>query len=218
MKRFTETGKWDDPWFWELTPVSKLFWIFLCDHCDSAGIIEISFRLASGKIGCAIKEEHLAELQSRLQTLECGKVMITGFIPFQYGTLSAECKPHQSVFASLSKHGVDLPQKERVSKGYPKGIHTLQEKEKEKEKEQEGGVQRGKPTIEAVREYAVKVGLPESDGDWFWNKCEANGWTNGGQKIKSWPHTIASWKSAGYMPSQKNQKSNGGGPGHTRSF
>jgi hypothetical protein len=60
-----------------------------------------------------------------------------------------------------------------------------------------------KPTLEEVRLVTAKIGLPDADADWFWNKCEANGWTNGGHPIKSWQHTIASWKSAGYMPSQK---------------
>lgn len=59
------------------------------------------------------------------------------------------------------------------------------------------------PSLEEVKLCVSKTGLPESDAVWFWNKCESNGWTNGGQKIKSWSHTIAAWKAAGYMPSQK---------------
>lgn len=60
-----------------------------------------------------------------------------------------------------------------------------------------------KPSLEEVKLCCAKAGLPESDAVWFWNKCEGNGWTNGGKKIKSWPHVIGSWKAAGYMPSQK---------------
>lgn len=71
----------------------------------------------------------------------------------------------------------------------------------------EGSVRETKrPTIEEVKLVVAKCGLPESDAIWFWNKCEANGWTNGGQKIKSWVHVIAAWKAAGYMPSQKSNK------------
>ena len=62
--------------------------------------------------------------------------------------------------------------------------------------------QRG--TLDEVKLCCAKVGLPESDAIWFFNKCEGNGWKNGGNPIKSWPHTIAAWKAAGYMPSQKN--------------
>jgi hypothetical protein len=67
-------------------------------------------------------------------------------------------------------------------------------------------VKKSKATLEEVKLCCAKAGLPESDAEWFWNKCEANGWTNGGKPILSWPHTIASWKSAGYMPSQKASK------------
>ena len=59
------------------------------------------------------------------------------------------------------------------------------------------------PTLEEVKLCCAKTGLPESDAEWFWNKCEGNGWTNGGKPIKRWPNVIASWKAAGYLPSQK---------------
>ena len=82
-------------------------------------------------------------------------------------------------------------------------VRVARWRKKQKEERPEKGEL--KPTLEGVRLYVSKCGLSESDACWFWNKCEANGWTNGGRKIKSWQHTIASWKSAGYMPSQKNQ-------------
>lgn len=68
----------------------------------------------------------------------------------------------------------------------------------------EGKATANKATLEEVKLVCQKTGVPESDAIWFWHKCEANGWTNGGKPIKSWPHTIASWKAAGYLPSQKN--------------
>lgn len=148
VKRFTATEKWDDPWFWELSPAAKLLWQFLCDHCDHAGIIEVNFRFTTMKIGLPIEECHLSELQSRLHQLPCGKFLIVGFIGFQYGTPSRECKPHNPIFASLSKHGVDITQIETLSKGIvnplPKGMDTTKDKDKDKEKEEDktstGGV------------------------------------------------------------------------------
>jgi len=64
-------------------------------------------------------------------------------------------------------------------------------------------------SLDEVKLVCAKSGLPELDAIWFWNKCEANGWTNAGKPIKSWPHTIASWKAAGYLPSQKPSSQNG---------
>jgi len=61
-------------------------------------------------------------------------------------------------------------------------------------------------SLEQVKLCCAKAGLPDSDAEWFWNKGIGCGWTNGGNKIKSWPHTIAAWKAGGYFPSQKINK------------
>jgi hypothetical protein len=61
-----------------------------------------------------------------------------------------------------------------------------------------------------VEKFCESIGLPKSDGEWFWYKCEGTEWENGGNKIKDWKSTIRSWKVAAYMPSQKNGKT------HTR--
>jgi len=128
MKRFTETQKWSDPWFRRLKPEIKNLWQWLLDNCDSAGIVDIDLPLASFQVGFQYPTDSILELGDRIQQLPSGKHFIPKFIPFQYGQLSEDCKPHKPVFASLEKHGL---------KGYPKGIDTLQEKEKDKEEEKE---------------------------------------------------------------------------------
>lgn len=60
-----------------------------------------------------------------------------------------------------------------------------------------------KGSLEQVESYFEELKLPKSDAVWFFNKCEGNGWTNGGKPIKDWKATIRSWQSAGYLPSQK---------------
>ena len=128
MKRFTETQKWDDPWFLELPMHLKLLWQWLCDKCDNAGVVDPSIKLASFHIGYQYPINTLSKFGNRLVKLPCGKFFIPKFIEFQYGTLSKDCKAHNPIFISLEKHGL---------KGYPKGIHTLQEEEEDKEKETE---------------------------------------------------------------------------------
>lgn len=41
MKRFTETNKWDDPWFRGLTGVQKLMFLYIIDRCNNAGFWEV---------------------------------------------------------------------------------------------------------------------------------------------------------------------------------
>lgn len=143
MKRFTETEKWNDPWFRKLTPGQKLVWFYLCDRCDNAGVIDLDREMGEFLIGHAVKWDDILEsFGHRIEILENGKLWITTFLEFQVGELSSDCKPHQHINRLLLKHGISS----RVSKGYSKGIHTHKEKDKdkeedkEKEKEKEGGV------------------------------------------------------------------------------
>lgn len=42
--RFTNTEKWTDAWFSELSQLQMLLFIYLCDNCDIAGFIEVSIK------------------------------------------------------------------------------------------------------------------------------------------------------------------------------
>lgn len=135
MKRFTETTKWGDPWFMDLPVKYKAFWFYICDQCDCAGTWEPNMRLAIAQIGEPLElVEILRVFAGRIEQLKDGKLWVRKFIEFQYGILSPDCKPHLAVIKRLECLGI----KTSPSKGYLKGIHTLQEKEKDKEKEKKG--------------------------------------------------------------------------------
>jgi hypothetical protein len=84
----------------------------------------------------------------RVESVVKGKLWLVGFIPFQYGTLSDECRPHKPVASLLEKYG--------LLERYQKGIDTLKDKDKDKaqdkdqeqdtEKEQEERGCGGKPS------------------------------------------------------------------------
>ena len=42
--RFSDTLKWQDEWFVDLSAIEKLLFLYLCDNCDVAGFLEISYR------------------------------------------------------------------------------------------------------------------------------------------------------------------------------
>ena len=110
MKRFTETTKWDDPWFLDLSAEHKAMWGYLCDKCDNAGVIDIAFRLASFSLnGRNAIQEMMEDFvdSGRLQKLENGKYFIKGFIAFQFGQLNKSSNLHKNVIALLQKHGID---------------------------------------------------------------------------------------------------------------
>src|SRR4029077_1663246 len=56
---------------------------------------------------------------------------------------------------------------------------------------------------EEAEEYCKSIGLPPSDGEAMWLHWQEKGWA----KVKDWKLTIQKWKSFGYLPSQKGQRS-----------
>ena len=50
-KRFTETNKWNDPWFRKLKAGEKLVFLYLIDNCDNAGFYEVDCEMMSFQIG-----------------------------------------------------------------------------------------------------------------------------------------------------------------------
>jgi len=134
-KRFTDCDKWDKQWFRRMPPAYKCAWQYLLDHCDPAGVIRVDEELAEFQIGSKIEwEDFYSACADRIARLADGKILIVGFVEFQYGFLSPDCQAHKPVFESIRRHEI-----ERVLEGYLKGIgkgsERLQDKDKEKDKD-----------------------------------------------------------------------------------
>lgn len=131
-KRFVDTEIWNKAWFQCLSLKHKILVKFIFEQCDCAGVWDTNFRLASFIIGedVTLLDIDIINAQNRLfELFDNDKIFVIDFIKFQYGTLSENCKPHKPIIEKLKKYNLY----ERVLKGYPKGIETLEEKEKEKE-------------------------------------------------------------------------------------
>lgn len=150
MKRFTETTKWRDPWFRKLSIRAKSLFLWLADNCDNSGVVYPDLEAASFDIGETVKEQHIAELESRLKRLPNGKVWLRKFIPFQYGNLSVKCIPHLRVIESLQAHGISYPENPDLSTTLVPTLvatlvggvgTTLEEKDKDKDKDKDKGTE-----------------------------------------------------------------------------
>lgn len=136
-KRFTDTEKWDKQWYQDLSSKMKLFWLYLCDKCDAAGVWSENIKLASYQIGEEVSRDEYENLfGGRMIRLDENNVFLPRFIEFQYVKLKEESKPHAAVMRELRRRGID-PVSLTISKGYPKSIDTLKDKEKDKEKVKE---------------------------------------------------------------------------------
>lgn len=160
-KRFTATEKWTDPWFTSLPERDRLFWIYLLDNCDNAGIWRRNEMLITAYFPGYVFDPLV--WASRLTKINDEKWFIPKFIEFQYGTLNPDSRPHASVLSRLKKEGVSI--------GYSKSIHTIKDKDKEQDKDKEG-VREGVGGIEAAaplgafekiwERYPRKLGKEES--------------------------------------------------------
>ena len=169
-------------------------------------------------IGDKIESKDLDLFGDRLEVLSDGKIWITGFVSFQYGELSEQCKPHLAVIKRLKATGLW----ERVGKGLAKGSPTLQEKEKDKEKELDmdmdeykkmysGSIQSNStnlsnnpPTLEDCVKASAQAGLRQSEIEKCFHYYNARGWkTAKGVPLVNLSSVMASWKS-----NEKGEKEN----------
>jgi hypothetical protein len=85
-KRFTDSEKWKDPFFEELTKDLKLAWLYLLDDCDHAGIWKKSIKRLNFSLDTNFTEKELLEaFKERITILNADKWFIPKFITFQYG-------------------------------------------------------------------------------------------------------------------------------------
>lgn len=92
-----------------------------------AGVIDIDWGLASFSIGEQVCDDDLKAMGDNVMILESGKILLTGFIDFQYGKLNNDSRVHKAVLKCLHTHGI----------GYPYPMDTTKEKEKEKDKDKD---------------------------------------------------------------------------------
>ena len=151
-KRFTETSKWENPWFRKLSPRLKCLWQFFCDRCDQAGVLDVDWDLASFQIGEKVSAKDVTAFAGRVQVLKSGKVWVLSFIDFQYGQLSETCPAHKPVLRTIKKHSSDTL---AIPFQYP--IDTLSNRVQEEEEEEEEEKEEEKDGIES----AERKGQPE---------------------------------------------------------
>lgn len=105
-KRFTATEKWDDPWFCALAIKEQLFWIYLLDKCNHAGIWQVHWTLVTFYIPGFIYRP--ASFEGRILEISASKWFIPKFIQFQYGELNPANRAHASVLLLLEKEGASM--------------------------------------------------------------------------------------------------------------
>jgi len=104
--RYSDTLKWQDEWFVDLSTIQKLLFIYLCDNCDIAGFCELSYRKIAFDLG--VTE---AQIKGAVKGLEKGVfiadddrcLLVKNFIRHQKNLpINPENKSHQGILKRAS--------------------------------------------------------------------------------------------------------------------
>jgi hypothetical protein len=170
-KRFTDNMKWKKRFFKSLPTVYKLFFLYILDDCDHAGVWDVEMDVAETRIGEPLNyDEALKHFNKHVHEIEKNeKWFIPSFVVFQYGELNPEVKPHRSVLNILEDRNLL-----RVYKGYTKGTRTTKDKDKDKNKDKDKDKDRKDATRfdEFYQEYPKKKSKAEALKSWQKNKLD----------------------------------------------
>ena len=128
-KRFTDSDKWKKKWFRCLSNDHKVFWIYVLDQCDHAGIWEVDFEAAEFFCSGIDEQEIRQVFNKQYQEIDNGKRwFLKDFVDFQYGTLNENNRAHLSVINILLKY------KLIENKGLIRPLQGYKDKDKDKVK------------------------------------------------------------------------------------
>lgn len=106
-KRFIDTGLFDDEWFAELKPESKMFWVYYLTKCDHAGLLKFNKRLIEFQTGIKSLDTVIKEIGNRLVKVNEQLFFCPKFIQFQYPDFpKSNVKQQASAIELLIKNGL----------------------------------------------------------------------------------------------------------------
>ena len=182
-KRFTDTTKWNEDWFLDLSISNKLFWIYICDNVDHAGIFKPNKRMFELLVGDKINvKDFLNSVNSekeRIKILENGRWYLTKFIEFQYGSkLNPNNRVHKSIIKLLDTNNVDYSiDDEYKMDNSNEGVGTLSQPN----------------DITEVQSYFIEKLSTKKEGERFYYFYESKGWKVGNVKMKNWKMAASGW-------------------------
>lgn len=108
--KFTNTKKWDDVWFSELTMEGKIMFVYLCDMCDIAGFLEINERLIKFHTGIEDVRGAVTSL-SKSVIYRDGYIWIMKYIKHQKNLpLNPSNNAHKGIISSMSDKLQSFPE------------------------------------------------------------------------------------------------------------
>jgi len=146
-KRFTDTDKWDKPWFRKLNPTQKCFVMYCFDKCDRSGVLNIDIEMIEFLIGDKVENIDciFPENFKIIKMDESNKWFMPDFLKFQYESGLNSNKPAiVSIRKLLLKHNLVNTVNELFGNDYlminvslNNDCQIIKDKDKDKDKDKE---------------------------------------------------------------------------------
>ena len=165
----------------------KLFWFYLLDNCDHAGIWEVDIELASFQMGVKLDEARILKVFNRkIVPFKTDKWFVPKFIVYQYGELNENNRVHNSVINILNKYG--------LYKGRVSPLQGVKDKDKDKDKVKDKDKKSKKVQLKEIEIELVELQKLFSSKD---VKAEFEKWTDymlsRGKTYKNYSAAFRNW-------------------------
>lgn len=205
MYRFTETNKWNDPWFRKLKASEKIVFIYIIDNCNNAGFYEIDIDMMSFQIGL-----DKAKIEGAIEGLNRGLlgaknwVWVKNFLKHQKNwPLNPDNNAHRQIINLMIEQKENFIEVEYfieklgaieglispIGKGRGKGIGKVKVDKPKKPKKFEP------PNIEDFTLYFTENGYPKELADKAFSYYSSADWHDrDGKPVLNWKQkVIANW-------------------------
>lgn len=174
----------------DLTMKQKHLMRYLFDQCDICGVYTPNYRLMSLHIGEKCTRADIEKLPQKQIQFFGEKIIVTGFLDFQYGVLGHKSPIHIKVLNGLSGYGISYP----ILRVYNTPEEEDKDKEEEEEKEKRGATGKKKtftpPTLEEFKAYFKAEGFKAEVAERAWKGYNEAQWhKSNGEPVRNWKQT-----------------------------
>jgi hypothetical protein len=215
--RISNTEKWKDIWFVELSPHAKLLFFYFVENCDNAGFLEVNKKFILFHTG--LTEEQLmsagTELKkSYIKSKDGTKLWFRNFLKYQRKLpLNSLNNSHKPIISNIQDNLYDETKFKGnavISSLLPVDLQNVKTIKKRKQvtstdtSESINNTQVNdvspsrrfvKPSVEEVYEYMVEkeFEFAKNQCEVFINFYESKGWKVGKNPMKDWKASVRSW-------------------------
>ena len=209
--RMTNTEKWKDLWFSNLSPHAKLLFFYFVENCDNAGFFEVNKKFMLFYTG--LDEKQLMDAgtelkKSYIKSADGTKLWFKNFLKYQKKLpLSLSNNMHKQIILLIQENLSDdtkFKGNNVLNSLLPTDLQSIKPTRKKREAvEQVEGEPAEiiktrrfiKPTSQEVFDYMVEneFEFAKIESDKFVNFYDSKGWKVGKNPMVSWKSAVANW-------------------------